>query len=205
MAGTTKDRILDTAERLFAAQGFDATSLRDISSHAEVNLAAVNYHFGTKEGLFDAVILRKATPVNQRRLDLLTAAEVAAADGPLGVEEVLRAFIAPTFDVAFKHPQFVKLMGRVQAEGLMARLMRTHFQALLARFLQAFRRAAPQLSPEDLSWRIHFSIGAMAHCLRGGPELTAALGVTPTLTPDQISDRLVAFLVAGFRTPVEDK
>ena len=75
MATDTKDRILDAAERLFADKGYSATSLRDITQEAEVNLAAVNYHFGSKEALLTALLERRLDPVNRKRLELLDAAE----------------------------------------------------------------------------------------------------------------------------------
>ena len=77
----TKDRILDAAESLFMEHGFEATSLRSITAAAGVNLAAVNYHFGSKEELFQAVLTRRLDPMNQERVDLLTALEREAAPG----------------------------------------------------------------------------------------------------------------------------
>ena len=78
----TKDRILDTAERLFARDGFEATSLRSITAEAGVNLAAINYHFQSKEALVQAVIGRRMGPMNDRRLALLDAYEAQAATPP---------------------------------------------------------------------------------------------------------------------------
>ena len=75
----TKDKILDAAEALFMEHGFEATSLRSITAAAGVNLAAVNYHFGTKEELFQAVLTRRLDPMNQKRVDLLTRLEHEAA------------------------------------------------------------------------------------------------------------------------------
>ena len=79
---TTKDRILDSAERLFARDGFEATSLRAITAEANVNLAAVNYHFQSKEALVQAVIGRRMGPVNAQRIALLDACEAEAGDAP---------------------------------------------------------------------------------------------------------------------------
>src|SRR5271166_1373914 len=89
----TKTRILDTAEKLFGDKGFESTSLRDITAEAHVNLAAVNYHFQTKDSLIDAVIQRKIEPVNQRRLAMLDA----AGPNPT-VEQVVEAFVAPVLE-----------------------------------------------------------------------------------------------------------
>ena len=92
----TKQRILDVAERLFAERGFSGTSLRTIIGEAGVNLAAVHYHFHSKDALLEAVILRRLEPVNRERLAMLEACEHAARGGPPAVEDILRAFIEPT-------------------------------------------------------------------------------------------------------------
>ncbi|HMC58416.1 MAG TPA: helix-turn-helix domain-containing protein, partial [Candidatus Solibacter sp.] len=94
MVQDTKQKILDTAERLFGEQGYDATSLRHIIAEAGVNLAAVHYHFGSKEELLDEVVVRRAGPVNEARIAMLDRLE--AAEGPPVVEKVLEAFLLPT-------------------------------------------------------------------------------------------------------------
>jgi AcrR family transcriptional regulator len=202
MTGTTKDKILDSAERLFAERGFDATSLRHIIAEADVNLAAVHYHFHSKDALLDAVILRKIAPVNRERMTRLDRYEKEAGGRALAVERVLEAFIAPTFEARERNPQFVKLMGRLHAEGVMLRLMTEYFQPVLERFLEAFRRSMPETDREELLWRIHFTVGAMAHTLRGAPDLHAAAGQKPAYSAERISESLVEFLAAGFRAPV---
>src|SRR3954467_8212959 len=87
----TKGRILDAAEALFMEQGFEATSLRAITAAADVNLAAVNYHFGSKEELFQAVLTRRLDPMNQERVNLLAALEEASAPAPVPCERILSA------------------------------------------------------------------------------------------------------------------
>src|SRR5271157_2010543 len=91
----TKTRILDAAEKLFGEKGFDATSLRDITTEADVNLAAVNYHFQSKESLIEAAILRGAAPVNDRRLAMLEAAGPKAS-----VEQIVEAFVGPVLELS---------------------------------------------------------------------------------------------------------
>src|SRR6185369_13509584 len=97
---STRERILDTAERLFGEQGIDATSLRQIIAEANVNLAAIHYHFGSKDELLDELIVRKATPVNEQRLALLDQAIADAGSGVLTVEAVLHAFMVPMAPMA---------------------------------------------------------------------------------------------------------
>ena len=84
----TKERILDAAETLFMEHGYEATSLRALTTAADVNLAAVNYHFGTKEELFQAVLTRRLDPMNQRRLELLTRFEAESAPKPLPCDRI---------------------------------------------------------------------------------------------------------------------
>ena len=98
MAIETKERILDAAERLFADFGYKATSLRDITGEAGVNLASVNYHFGSKDALLTALLERRFEPVNRRRLELLDQLE-ESADGKVDVQEIVRAFLSPPFEL----------------------------------------------------------------------------------------------------------
>lgn len=191
----TKQRILDTAERLFGERGYDATSLRHIIADAGVNLAAVHYHFGSKEELLDEVVRRKAGPVNEVRLALLDRIEAEAGRRPPAVEKVLEAFLGPMAEAAERNPQFVRLMGRMHAEGLIPEILRKHFQPVVARFLAALRRALPGLPEPEFLWRIHFMIGAMAHTMCGPPEFPRA---APGDFQSRIA-RLVVFLSAGFR------
>src|SRR4051794_8087396 len=99
-ASATKERILDTAEALFMEHGFEATSLRAITSAAGVNLAAVNYHFGTKEELFQSVLTRRLDPMNQERVALLTELERAVAPQPVACEKILSAMFIPALKLA---------------------------------------------------------------------------------------------------------
>ena len=193
----TKEKILDTAERLIGEQGYAATSLRHIIAQAGVNLAAVHYHFGSKEDLLDAVVARKATPVNDARIAWLERVEAEAGNGPLEVEKVLESFFLPTVEVAIRNPGFVRLMGQMLAEGMMPRIVEKHFQATGLRFVGALRRAVPELPQEELMWRIHFMVGAMAHTMCRAPIFPELAGDVTNMEPRL--KRLVTFLAAGFR------
>jgi AcrR family transcriptional regulator len=198
----TKDKILDIAERLFGQQGYAATSLRQIIGEAGVNLAAVHYHFGSKEELLDALVMRKALPVNAERLALLDQVEAEAGAGPLDIAKVIRAFLEPPFSRMKDHPALVKMMGRLYAEGLMPMIVAKHFQPVVIRFFAALRRAVPQLTEQELTLRIRFMVGAMAHTMFEGPIL-----VETGPAPDwgTLLEELVAFLSGGFRAPVQGK
>ena len=196
----TKEKILDTAERLFGEQGYGATSLRHIIAEAGVNLASVHYHFGSKEELLDAVVVRKMEPINRERLALLDEAEAAAAGGLVPIEIFLEAFLKPAVMRAGKDPEFCRLMGRLHAEGLMARVVTKNFQAMVVRFLIGMRRALPDLADDEAAWRIHFMIGAMAQTLKGPPEYPF-MAVGKLVDPEILLRRIVTFLSAGFLAP----
>jgi len=192
----TKEKILDTAEQLFGEKGYAPTSLRQVIAAAEVNLAAVHYHFGSKEELLDALIHRKADGVNQERLARLERLEAQAGNRPIPVRALLEGFLMPMVGVAESHPQFVRLIGRVQAEGLLPGIVQKHFQPIAKRYIAALRRSIPNLPEPEFLWRVHFMVGAMAHTMGGTPIFPGP--------PEAFHGRmrkLVTFLTAGFLAP----
>jgi len=206
----TKERILDTAEQLFSKQGYAATSLRSIIASAGVNLAAVHYHFHSKEALLEAVILRRWLPANQERLAALDLCEAESGGHPPPLEKVIKAFVAPTFrmagDPASGGMVFMQLLGRLHAEGdLLPHILKSQFGEVLERFGAALSRALPDLPLEELIWRLHFAMGALAQTLRGGSrDLEAISNISLSFNSEAALERLVAFLSAGFRAPVPD-
>ncbi|MGA2113936.1 MAG: TetR family transcriptional regulator [Bryobacteraceae bacterium] len=196
----TKQKIMDTAVRVFAAQGYGGTSLRHIIAEAQVNLAAIHYHFGSKEELLDAVIGEKVRPVNEQRLELLARVEARAPGQPGAIEEILEAFLAPAILMVSQNGEFPRMMGRLIGEGLMPEVARRHFAEVGRRFFGLLRRELPGLSESEISWRIQITIGAMAHCLCRGPEDWHGQGQR-TLDSEEMVKELVTFLAAGFRAP----
>jgi AcrR family transcriptional regulator len=195
----TKQKILDTAQRLIGEQGYSGTSLRHIIAEAGVNLAAVHYHFGSKEELLDELVARKAGPVNEermRRLDRLNE----PGNPPPGVTQVLEAFFQPMAEAADRDPAFVRLMGRVIAEGLMAEIVQKHFRTVSRKFFAALRQALPHISEDDFLWRAHFMLGAMAHTMCGQPDTTGKGGSAGSF--HERIERLIGFLDGGFQAPV---
>jgi AcrR family transcriptional regulator len=201
----TKKRILDSAERLFAENGFDSTSLRAIIADAQVNLAAIHYHYHSKEALLDAIILRRIEPINRQRLELLDACERAAGDSPAPLEAVIEAFLAPAFRVASDqtNQSFARLMGRIFTEKSLVPRMKKHMGEMLARFIQALQNAVPELPRQEVFWRIQFMGGAMALTLLRGQDLELLSGgLCDTSDTEGTIRRLVSFAAAGFRAPV---
>src|ERR1017187_1830002 len=123
----TRLRILDTAERLFGEEGYKAVSLRRITAAAGVNLASIHYHFGSKEELLDELVMRRAVPVNEERMDSLRRLKEAAGPNAIALENLLEAFLVPAFRAADRSPEWAKLMGRLHAEGVMPAVARKHF------------------------------------------------------------------------------
>ena len=174
---TTRARILLSAEALFAERGFEVVSLREITGAAGVNVAAVNYHFGSKDKLIDAVVIRHLSPVNEERLRQLDKLEERYSQAPIPVEEILKAFLSPVLDhIAsgeMSEDLFKKFMGRLIGErGYSLPDDACSLFALMAgRFAAAFQKAVPQLNEEAALWRMHFSFGVMAHTLTNGETL----------------------------------
>jgi AcrR family transcriptional regulator len=200
----TRDRILDAAEELFARHGFDATSLREITSAAGVNLAAVNYHFQSKEALLKAVVGRRLTPLNERRLALLDEIERAAAPGQPTLEAIFEALLTPVLYVQASAPNFAPIIGRMYTApgSLIEMVIRDHLRPVAERFIPVLHRALPHLSLEDLMWRIQFTIGAMSHVMAGSPLIRAITG--GACDPGDIATvrrQLMPFVLAGFSAP----
>lgn len=196
----TREKIFDSAERLFGERGYAGTSLRRIIADAGVNLAAIHYHLGSKEELLDALIVRRAVLMNEARVAMLDRFEADAFPNLPSLEKILESFLMPLADMASENPQFVRLMGRMHSEGLLPKIIERHFHPSVARFAGALQRALPQIEEDDLQWRLHFMMGALANALCGVPVLPF-----PSFAAESLRDRmrrLVAFLSAGFRVPV---
>lgn len=166
---STKEKILTATEHLLAEHGFESVSLRDITNNAEVNVAAVNYHFGSKEKLFEAVQCRHINPINEARLDLL---EKVTADGRVAdIREVLDAFIRPFFAMVtqseMNEQMFFKLMGRCMSDqhGDLPQEAMPLLEKMAESFTVALAAALPGLPMDRLLWYLHYTFGLMAHTL----------------------------------------
>lgn len=194
----SKARILSAAEKLFGDQGFDGTSLRDITSAAQVNLAAINYYFQSKDSLIDAVIERRIGPVNRRRVEMLDAA------GPTPtLEQIIEAFLAPITDrdMAPAMPLMARVLSNPQQ--FLDRVYRRHLMPILHRFAEELHKVLPELSHEECIWRIHFMAGGMSHVIALTQVLPLA-GVDPS-DRSKLVTRMVPFFAAAFRAPATEK
>lgn len=196
-AGRTRERLLDAAERLLAAKGFEATSVRDVTAKAKANLAAVNYHFGSKEALVRAVFERRLGEVNRKRLALLHGTGRRPAP-----ERILHAFIAPTFELMKEAPHFIQLMGRFHAEpdSDMHDFVTSRCREVAEQFKRALTAALPRVPVEDLFWRMHFVMGALVHTWSCHRDLERISGGRCSMKDDgEITRKLIAFGAAGLR------
>ena len=209
LSANTKTRILDAAELLFMEHGFEATSLRSLTSAAGVNLAAVNYHFGSKEVLFQAVLTRRLDPMNQERIDLLEKLERDASARPLSVEKILFAMLIPALRLARDEQRggknFLRLVGRAYADPapFIRRVLSEQYTEMIGRYKEAFLKALPHLSRQELTWRLHFVMGALSYTLAGTDalKLFAQVAAADKDNDELLLQRLAPFLVAGLKAP----
>lgn len=200
----TRERILDAAERLFSAHGFDGASLRQITDAAGVNLAAVNYHFGSKEDLYAQVFIRRIEPINARRMEMLDEAARLAGDHPIPPRAIFDSFVRPIFEMAERAPSFLPLLARNQgvAPPFMGVVMEKQFRPLIARYAQVLHEALPHLSPKTIFWRMHFVAGATLHAASHHFTIDQlSRGLCHSRDLDEMLRHLVDFAEAGMSAP----
>jgi AcrR family transcriptional regulator len=202
----TRTRILDAAEELFMQHGFEATSMRQLTAKAGVNLAAVNYHFGSKDALIEAVFRRRLDPMNVARI-----AELDKLESP-SPEAIIRAFIGPGLrlleDAKGGGRNFVRLLGRAYTEPNKAvrQLIGQMYAPAMQRYKSALERALPQLPREELVWRMYFMFGTLAYTLAATDTVQLIAGCKPEDRYDArlLEERLTAFLAAGLHAPLKN-
>ena len=198
----TRSRILDVAEELFSEQGFDRVSIRDITKKARVNLAAINYHFGSKEDLIAAIFEREFVPVNEARLAALGAVQRSGKKDPK-LESILEAFIRPTVRCSIGKPKggkaFSRLFGRCLSEPSpeIEALLKRQFAPLVERMDAALMKALPHLSRSDIFWRMKFTFGALHHWLLTKDRFLPAW--LEEIEVEEQIQKLISFSAAGFR------
>jgi AcrR family transcriptional regulator len=212
----TCDRILGATERLFLSHGYDGTSSRMITGAAKVNLAAINYHFGGKRGLFEAMLGRRLDPLHEERLALLDGYQRVAGAKPLPCERILAALFVPALRLARAAGNgakrggvdFLRLLGRayVDPSPELRAFLSERYAPAIARFKDAFARALPDVGPRELTWRLHFMLGALAYTLAGADawKLIDALAPADTSNDELLLRRLAPFLIAGLQAPLPD-
>lgn len=204
----TKLAILNATERLVASHGFEATSLRAITTAARVNLAAVNYHFATKDALILAMLNRRMKPLNEARLALLDQFEKEAGHDPVRVEKILEALFRPVIELIAQPAKggrnFLRLLSLCLATpgAFLKPLVQQEFAEKNRRFHRALRRSLPQLSDSEVHWRLHFAQGAFLHVVAHSQVLELSSGGRCRLTNQEaVLQRIIKFCVAGLKSP----
>jgi AcrR family transcriptional regulator len=198
----TQESLLDAAETLFSERGIEAASLRAITERAGANLAAVHYHFGSKQGLVRAVFSRRLNPLNEERLRRLTHCEEREGN----LEEVLHAFLEPALDMSrdASHSAFGRLLGRafMEPDDEIREILIEQFSEVFHRFTAALGRLLPELPEEEVLWRFHFVAGALGHTVACGQLIERfSEGRCPMGGAGDAAEHLVTFLAAGLRAP----
>lgn len=196
----TKERIIHAAEDLFAQHGFAGTSLRQVTSRADVNIAAVNYHFGSKENLVHEVFKHRMDEMSEKRLSQLS--KVLERD-PKDLEAILLAFIQPALALTLdRHGgSFVRVLARAYAEkndGLRNFLSENYGQVLRA-FAQAIAQCLPNLSKEDLYWRMDFMAGSLTYAMADFGLIKRQSGVSEKTHCEKAAQQLIKFAQAGLK------
>lgn len=199
---STKERILGAAEELFALQGFGGTSLRQVTSRAAVNIAAVNYHFGSKENLVNEVFRRRMDEMSAQRLEMLRRAQ---AERPGDLEAILAAFVEPALALAGNGRgggAFIRVIARAYAEkndGLRA-FLSDRYGHVQRDFARALASCLPELPKEQLYWRLDFIGGALTYAMADFGLIKRHAGVGEAEHRRRAASELIRFASAGFRS-----
>jgi AcrR family transcriptional regulator len=200
---STKERILGAAETLFARHGFAGASLRQVTAAASVNLAAVNYHFGSKDNLIEEVFRRRLDELNARRVEALKAAMSAPEPS---LEDVLGAFIRPALALSLDQTgghAFMRVLARAYAEHdeRLRKFLSENYGHVLREFASAFAELLPHLDKEELYWRLDFLTGALTHSMADFGPMKRRGQVSEEAHRERAAGHLIRFAAAGLRAP----
>ncbi len=206
--GDTKQRILDSAEYLFAQNGYRGTSLRAITGKADVNLAAVNYHYGSKDGLLEEVIKRRLLPLNRTRMQRIDAVRQKARErgNKPDIRAVLMAFIEPTLLFKESTPEagtFVTFIGRsmTDPDDTVRRVFQRFIMPLFQILFETTCEALPRLPRDIVLWRLHFTLGSLFHTLNicGKFSTDDIEYINTRLDADSLLALIIPFVTAGMK------
>jgi len=196
-------KILDTAEAIFAANGFNGTTMQEVAKAAEADTALLRYYFTDKDGLFDAVLERRAHEVNAVRMSALDAYEAMAGDG-MTVEGIIEAFTRPAFKLIAADEGWQNYAAIVayinSSRGALREVMSAHFDVGSRRVIALLKRALPHADEHEIYWSYHFFTGAFTFSIgQTGRIDVLSEGKVSSLDFEAICDRLIVTLGAGIR------
>lgn len=206
----TRDAILNAAEHLFAEQGHDKTSMRQITKAADVNLSAVNYHFGSKDALIEAVFQRRLGTLNDERLAILDRLEADAMGHPLKPSAIVEAYFGPLVrhacSAGAERRAFIPLKSNNQSDpnGAISALFEAERSVVAHRFTRALLASLPGVPEAEIVWRFHFMLGATAYAIMGAESSSQIMNLhgDDNMDADALLSRLMSFLLGGLRAPL---
>lgn len=206
----TRKRLLQATEWLFIDGGYEAMSLRHITARAGANLAAVNYHFGSKEALMKELLAQRLDRLNRERLQLLSAFEEQNPEG-LDAASIFGMLFVPAF--RFSHdpasgPAFMRLLGRVYSDPspFVRGYLQEHYCSISGRFFDAFSRALPALPRHELGLRLHFALKALSGMLAGEDmqELIASISKGEKINDAELLAKLISLIAPILAAPLKN-
>ena len=206
LPNATKTRIIEVAESLFAEEGIAGTTLRQITTQADVNLAAVNYHFGNKQQLIHEVFQRRLDVLAEERIARLE--ELKSQSAASSLEDILQALIYPALAISRDETKgglrFVKVMARAYAENdsFLHQFLSDHYGYVIRQFAAELKTLLPTTPDAELRWQLDFVIGALTYVMA---DFGNHFSSTMEMSAADIADRLVAFAAAGMRRTEDDK
>lgn len=196
------DNILNAAERLFAEAGYKSVSQRQVAAAAQIDQALINYHFGSKEGLYKSIIKRYSTEIVSKWEAGLIEIE---NNKNLDVRDIIAYYISPFFEYRKQKDLLVlRLQARLHAETspFFLEIRRELFDEVSKKYINHLTKALPEADPADVAWRFIFTIGAFLFVGPGTDRLDdLSNGAYSVKTPEEAISRLISFLVGGFSAP----
>jgi AcrR family transcriptional regulator len=204
----TKQCILDAAEYLFSQDAYRGTSLRAITARANVNLAAVNYHFGTKETLLEEVIKRRILPLNEIRRQRIE--EIRSSAGKKGrtpnIKSLLLAFIEPTLLFKESSPEaknFMTFIGRsiTDPDDTVRKVFHRFIMPLFTLLYETACESLPDHPRDLILWRLHFTVGALFHTLHicGNFKTDDIMQCDSDVEAKRLVNLIIPYVTAGMK------
>lgn len=201
---STRDQILEAAWTLFSERGFEDVSVRDVTNAADVNLASVSYHFGSKDGLIQEVVKKVLNPANQHRLELLEKVVLEAGGlEAVTLKEVLESYIRPVM-FPEEHGSNQDILARLAARYLIERdydvpnSVFTLFGDVFQKYVIVISKKTPHLKPEEILRRLLFCIGSALHYQSFSALANKIAGEDPKEDREADFRELVQFVLSGF-------
>ena len=199
----TRERILDVAEKLFANNGYNGTSLRDVARGADLQTAAIGYHYPTKEDLFDTVIRRRAAVMTEWRQRALAEMRQRHGAAAIPLDELVRAYVQPFYESAshgnagWRH--YAALMGRLSNSPMGTEVISRHYNATASEYIDEFLRSLPGVALPSMIDGFTFMVASMLSLCAGTGRSQSLIGVSGDGRPlNEPFSNLVTFLVSGF-------